>query len=601
MSSARSTRMAFSAVVGQQTAKDALILAAAQPLLAGVLLRGDKGSGKTTLARGLAALLPGHAPFVELPLGATEERVIGSLDLAELLSTGQPRFRPGLLAAAHGGVLYVDEINLLADHLIDALLDVSVSGVNRVERDGLSHSHPARFVLVGSMNPEEGELRPQLLDRFGLAVEVTAPNVVGSRAIAVRRQLDVETSEATSSGNDGTAADDFAAADDVLRSVVARARAAVVSISDEVIVVASALAVAVGAEGLRADLMLCRGAVARAAIDERTTASIEDVRTVAEMVLGHRRRRRPFDEPGISARELDQAWNEALLPLRAPGDRHESPDQIDAPAAAGNATLPIASAHGRSQRQTRPRGGGFENNAAVRGRFVRSSPFDASERNDLDAHATAIAVATRRASTRDQSVALDDLRSSEREQRRGNLVVFVVDASASMGVEHRMASTKAAIIGLLGDAYRRRGRVALITFRGDRAEVVLRPTASVEIARARLTDLATGGPTPLAAGLDAARGVLEGAAGDREMDCHVVLVTDGRATAGDGDPVTASRIAAARLSSLTARFVVIDTETGGTRLGLARELAESIEADYLHVDSLGPDGFEGAARDLTNP
>ena len=598
---ARSTRMTFSAVVGQHMAKDALILAAAQPLLAGVLLRGDKGSGKTTLARGLAALLPGHAPFVELPLGATEERVIGSLDLAELLTTGQPRFRPGLLAAAHGGVLYVDEINLLADHLIDALLDVAVSGVNRVERDGLSHTHPARFVLVGSMNPEEGELRPQLLDRFGLAVEVVAPIVVSSRTIAVRRQLDVESNDAMSSGLEDRSADDFTSADDVLRAVIARAGQAVVTISDEVILAASALAVAVGAEGLRADLMLCRGAVARAAVDGRPTASIEDVRSVAEMVLGHRRRRRPFDEPGISPRELDQAWDQALLPQSHPSERHESPDQVDRPASASSATLPLASDNGRSRRPTGAREGGFENNDAVRGRFVRSAPFDASGRTDLDAHATAIAVGVRRASGAEQSVVVDDLRSSEREQRRGNLVVFVVDASASMGVEHRMASTKAAIIGLLGDAYRRRGRVALITFRGDAAEVVLRPTASVEIARARLTDLATGGTTPLAAGLDAARGLLESAAGDRLVDCHVVLVTDGRATNGDGDPVSASRIAAARLSPLTVRFVVIDTETGGTRLGLARELAESIDADYLHVDSLGTDGFERAARNLTTP
>ena len=158
------TPLRFSAVVGQEQAKAALLMAAVNPLLGGVLLRGDKGSAKTTLARGLSALLPHGAPFVELPLGATEDRVVGSLDLAALLTDGEPRFRPGLLAAAHGGVLYVDEINLLADHLVDTLLDVSVSGVNHIERDGMSHSHPARFVLVASMNPEEGELRPQLLD-----------------------------------------------------------------------------------------------------------------------------------------------------------------------------------------------------------------------------------------------------------------------------------------------------------------------------------------------------------------------------------------------------------------------------------------------------
>src|SRR5438270_7125919 len=179
----------FTAVVGQEDAKLALLLASIDPAIGGVLLRGQKGSAKTTLARGLAALLPGDAPFVDLPLGATEDRLVGTLDLGAVL-TGEGRsFEPGLLAAAHGGVLYVDEVNLLADHLVDVLLDVAASGVNRVEREGVSHSHPARFVLIGSMNPEEGELRPQLLDRFGLCVDVGASTDPAVRARAVRRRL----------------------------------------------------------------------------------------------------------------------------------------------------------------------------------------------------------------------------------------------------------------------------------------------------------------------------------------------------------------------------------------------------------------------------
>ena len=580
-------QLAFSAVVGQETAKRALTLAAIQPRLAGVLLRGDKGSGKTTLARGLAALLPGGAPFVELPLGATEERVIGSLDLGELLTNGRPQFRPGLLAAAHGGVLYVDEINLLADHLVDALLDVAVSGINRVERDGLSHAHPARFVLVASMNPEEGELRPQLLDRFGLAVDVSAPSAVADRSLAVRRQLTAETSMA------GSFVDDDAA----LMRVIAAARAAEVAVGDDVIGVASALAVAVGAEGLRADLMLCRAAAASAALDGRTAAEIDDVRAVAEMVLAHRRRRRPLDEPGISKDELDQAWEQAQQDPR-PSAADGGDDQTDAPDV-GNRRLSFPDGSPtRSAPRTARAAGGFDHAAATRGRFVRAQPFDAVAGGDLDAHATAIAVAERRATTGSaRSVEADDLRTAQREQRRGSLVVFAVDASASMGVEHRMAATKGAIIGLLGDAYRRRGRVALVTFRGDAAEVVLRPTASVEIAKARLTDLATGGTTPLAAGLDATRELVHSVATEHARDCHVVVITDGRATAGDdADPVAASHAAAARLASAVSRVIVIDTENGHTRLGLARALAESIGAQYVHLDALGTSGLESAVR-----
>src|SRR5215469_402607 len=179
----------FSAVVGQDEAKLALILAALDRRIGGVLLRGEKGTAKSTLARGLAALLPGSAPFVELPIGATEDRVVGSIDLTAALTGGEHRFRPGLLATADGGVLYVDEINLLPDHLVDVLLDAAASGINRVEREGISHVHPSRFLLIGSMNPEEGDLRPQLLDRFGLAVSVRTSRDPMERAAAVRRRL----------------------------------------------------------------------------------------------------------------------------------------------------------------------------------------------------------------------------------------------------------------------------------------------------------------------------------------------------------------------------------------------------------------------------
>lgn len=266
--------LGFSEVVGLDVAKEALLLAAVEPRLGGVLLRGDKGSAKTTLARGLAAVLPGDAPFVELPLGAGEDRVLGALDLADLLGQGRPRLRPGLLADAHGGVLYIDEINLLADHLVDALLDVAVSGVNRVEREGLSEEHPARFVLVASMNPEEGELRPQLLDRFGLTTEVRAPSDVALRAEAVRRQLG---RESCSSGDGGPGSIPASESDAALRTRVGAARALTPVVPGDVIELACAVSLGSGAEGLRADLSLVRAAGARARLDGRCTVTATDV------------------------------------------------------------------------------------------------------------------------------------------------------------------------------------------------------------------------------------------------------------------------------------------------------------------------------------
>ena len=595
----------FSAVVGQEQAKAALMMVAVNPRLGGVLLRGDKGSAKTTLARGLAALLPHDAPFVELPLGATEDRVVGSLDVAALLTDGTPRFRPGLLAAAHGGVLYVDEINLLADHLVDTLLDVSVSGVNRVERDGVSHSHPARFVLVASMNPEEGELRPQLLDRFGLAVDVAAPTAPADRIEAVRRQLAAETTFTVS-------AEVFEQADAHLRRRLDAAQIAAVDLPAEVAALASHLALEVGAEGLRADLMLCRAARAGAALDGRDHVTPNDIRAVAELVLGHRRRRRPFDQPGLRPDELDDAWQQAVESSQTERDSADEPgggpdEQHDEHHDEATAAMPVRLPDTRRSRPTSSAPGRFGIQDGQRGRFVREVAVDASTAASarIDGRATATALVNRRAVTGEPSatVTAADLRAVQRDQRVGALVVLVVDASGSMGVDHRMAATKAAVLGLLGDAYRRRGRVALITFRGSAAEVVLRPTASVEIAKARLQSIRTGGTSPLAAGIDAAREIVGGSTGDRSLDPAVVIVTDGRATAApadvdDLDPIAAATSAIKRLAATGAHIMLVDTEAGHARLGLVAGLAESVGADYVALDAADPSALERTVRGL---
>ncbi|MDQ2826759.1 MAG: ATP-binding protein, partial [Actinomycetota bacterium] len=295
-------RFPFTAVVGQDEAKLALLLAAADPAIGGVLLRGQKGSAKTTLARGLAALLPGDAPFVELPVGTTEDRLIGSIDLAAALTGGEVRFSPGLLARAHGGVLYVDEVNLLPDHLVDVLLDVATSGINRVEREGISHVHPSRFVLIGSMNPEEGDLRPQLLDRFGLAADVTAPADPAERAEAVRRRMDFDADPSGFSSR-------WTTQEGIERDRLAGPRRAL--LTDDLLHTVSALCASVGAEGLRADLVICRAASALAGLEGRAETTVDDVRRVASLALAHRRRQHPFDDPGMGQDEIDQALQDA--------------------------------------------------------------------------------------------------------------------------------------------------------------------------------------------------------------------------------------------------------------------------------------------------
>jgi magnesium chelatase subunit I len=337
------TAFPFSAIVGQDEMKLALLIAAIDPKVGGVLAFGDRGAGKSTAVRALAALLPKMkvvagcryncdpdrpaeycddcraraakdklkttdvaVPVVDLPLGATEDRVVGALALERALARGEKAFEPGLLARAHRGFLYIDEANLLEDHLVDLLLDVAASGENVVERDGLSIRHPARFVLVGTGNPEEGELRPQLLDRFGLSVEVKTPDNLPDRIEVVRRRDEFETDSAA-----------FVAAwakeETRLRKKItaARERLPSVTVSDAALESAARLCMALGTDGLRGELTLMRAARALAALEGEKAVSDDQLRRVAPSALRHRLRRNPLDDVGSSVR-VDRAIAEIL-------------------------------------------------------------------------------------------------------------------------------------------------------------------------------------------------------------------------------------------------------------------------------------------------
>ena len=321
-------RFPFSAIVGQDEMKQALLIAAVDPAIGGGMVFGDRGTGKSTAARALATLLPPilavkdcpygcskedqarypdgcgtgplrkrAVPFVDLPLGATEDRVLGALDLERALRSGEKAFEPGLLAKAHRGFLYIDEINLLEDHLVDLLLDVAASGENVVEREGLSVRHPARFVLIGSGNPEEGELRPQLLDRFGLSVEVRTPADIDTRVEIMRR---CARQEADPDGFAGEWSDEE---DKVLRRIDrGRKRLAKVDVPDAMLTKAAELCMAVGADGLRGELTVMRAAKALAALEGAKTLAEKHLIAVAPSALRHRLRRDVLDETGSTAR-----------------------------------------------------------------------------------------------------------------------------------------------------------------------------------------------------------------------------------------------------------------------------------------------------------
>lgn len=586
----------FHGVVGHDDLKLALLLCAVDPSIGGVLLRGEKGSAKTTIARAFAPLLPGSGRFVDLPVGASPDRVVGSIDLAAILAGGANSFRPGLLHAANGGVLYIDEVNLLPDHLVDVLLDVAATGVNRVERDGVSHEHPARFVLVGSMNPEEGELRPQFLDRFGLVVDVSASRVPAERAEAVRRRLDFE--------RDPESLRAFA--DEDLSMAARLAAVAPAEIGADIMQLASMVSVEVGAEGLRADLTLSRAAAALAGLEGRMRADESDLRRVAHLVLAHRRRRSPLDPPTMRPEETSEAFDRAAE--RPPADdaslgEHPAageaepagqsrPQEPSAPTPSPVLALPTTAA-----RHPRPSSSGKSavTGTTSRGRSISDSPYTDGS-SALAVIPTVRRVAERHPTGR-AALHVDDLRAEVRESAVARLVVFVVDASGSMATRRRIDAATGAVMGLLGDAYRRRDRVALVSFAGTDAHVVLRPTASVELARARLAGIPVGGSTPLAAGLLAAHDLVSSSRTD-DLVPLVVVLTDGRATAAlhGRDPFDAALEAAARFRRDGVELLVIDVEDAPIRLQLAARLAGSVGARCVRLDDLAPRAVEDAVR-----
>ena len=626
----------FSAIVGHDQLRLALILCAIRPEIGGVLIRGEKGTAKSTAVRGLAAVLTeaGSGRLVELPIGATEDRVIGSLDLQRVLRDGEHAFTPGLLVEAHGGVLYVDEVNLLADHLVDVVLDAAAMGRVHIERDGVSYSREAKFILVGTMNPEEGELRPQLLDRFGLTVDVRASRDVDERAEVIRRRMAFE-------HNPATFARGYAEQDAELARRIASARAAVghVELPDSELLRIASLCAAFGVDGMRADLVVARAAVAHAAWRGAGNVDEQDIRAAAELALPHRRRRDPFDEPGLDQQQLDevlaQTDDDPEPEPDPPGGGASNSEEVQRNSGTPPPSSPRPSAPPAAQFRTRlltvPGVGDGAPGRRSRARNRSGAVVRAHATDGYGVHlfGTVLAAARRAAMSRlreeqttamsrlreEQTTAMSrlreeqttgppgpphvesgDLRRAIREGREANLVIFVVDASGSMAARDRMAAVSGATLSLLRDAYQRRDKVAVITFRGTGAEILLPPTSSVHIASRRLSRFATGGKTPLAQGLLAARDMV---ARERVREparrSLVVLLTDGRAT-GSPDAVGRAGAAAALLVAEGAAAVVVDCETSWVRLGLAEQLADRLGAPAIRLAHLRADGLADVVR-----
>jgi magnesium chelatase subunit D len=697
----------FTAIVGQEPMKRALVLNAIYPAIGGVLIAGEKGTAKSTAVRALATLLPEIAVvadcayscdpdrpdescvtcrerrtrgeslpvttrrvrMVELPVGATEDRMLGTIDIEAALQDGTYRFEPGLLAAAHRGILYVDEVNLLPDHLVDALLDVAASGVNVVEREGISFAHPARFILVGTMNPEEGELRPQLLDRFGITAEVLALHDPELRYEVVRRRLAFER-------DSGGFRHVWEAGEQQEAERIRRAAAGLSQVQlDEGLARSIAdICAGAGVDGLRGDLVIHKAAVALAAYAGRTQVIEDDVQEAVVLALSHRRRRRPFEAPISSLPRFPPLQAERLPPQSPRESEQQSPVQGKPPTSAPNAQdrrsppppqpTPLK---GESQGEGGPQGNGPDWHFAPRGDGAlpqialksrpglsqtgtrRAGTNEGTRGRRIGVHQAGAHIqgslaldATIRAAARFQPrrrrllchtipspfrgegqaggdmlpvsssrtwvlphtgegneahcktssrllIHRQDWRLKLRRTPTQHLYILVVDSSGSMAAYQRMAQVKGVLLGLLREVYRHRDGVAVIAFRGAQSELLLAPTRSPEAAQAFLEALPTGGRTPLAHALLRVEALLTNERRRRSSWVPIlVLVTDGRPnhSVTHADPLQESLAICRRLAKNDLHAVIVDTETGAIRLGLASQFATALSAAYVRLEQL---------------
>jgi magnesium chelatase subunit D len=638
----------FSAIVGQEQMKFALLLNAINPRIGGVLIKGEKGTAKSTAARALAHLLPnrfvvegcifGCDPadkkgmcldcqnkfpaltsvtsrmrVIELPISATEDKVVGSLDIEHALKKGEKKFEPGILAQAHRNILYVDEVNLLNDHIVDVLLDAAAMGMNFIEREGVSYVHPSSFILIGTMNPEEGELRPQLLDRFGLCVDIEGIHDADTRVEVIRRRQKYE-----------SVPDEFLhgweSDEQELRERIVKAQELLqnVTVSDDMLRIIAQICIDMAVDGHRADITMMKTAATIAAYHGRTEVTEDDVREAAVLVLSHRMRRRPFSEQPMDKQKMDESIQKSRKERSQPENKHtqqenHKPQENTLPDGSATTQFAEGSPFRVNQQQLSPphrvdslkrEGNGRRSVTESRdGKYV-SSRIPETVGPDIALDATIRAAAPHqkeRTGELAMMIERSDIREKVRERKTGNTVLFVVDASGSMGARQRMTAVKGAILSLLIDAYQKRDRVGLVVFRGKGAEVLLPPTSSVELARNYLQSLPVGGKTPLAHGLSRGFEVIK-----RELMINkhtiprMILISDGKGNVslGSGSPMDDAKEVASHIRDAGISSLVIDSEQNYISFGLAHTLSDELGAQYLKLEDLQADQIAGIVKGI---
>ena len=639
----------FAAVVGQEQAKKALLIALVNPKAGGLLIGGRKGTAKSVLARSTKELIE-PKQFIDLPLNVTEDMLFGSIDIEYAVSKGQKRFAPGILARANENVLYIDEVNLLRQELLLAVLDANAAGMNQVERDGISFTHPVQLTVLATMNPEEGVLPQHILDRFGMYVDVASEMELEQRVKIMRQAL--------AYGSDvASFREEYATVTQELRAKIARALELLpqIQLSDAMLILAAQMVSQALCAGHRAEIYLLEAAKALAALAGRAYVLPKDVEEAAQFVLPHRMRKPPEpQEPEASEQDSseqdeddsennddeaqdnteDNSRDDNNLPpppLNNDEDDGAADDEQDeneqeqkdeqepqqnndqlAPEEQiadidKSFRLPKMLLDLGKDRNIR-RGSGKRSTTRTdlkQGRYVRAE-LPKAKVEDLAFDATIRAAAPFQKMREDNGCALnikqEDLRQKVREKRIGNTFLFAVDASGSMGARERMRAVKGAIFYMLQEAYQKRDRVGMIAFRRQKAELLLPITRSVDLAQKCLAELPTGGKTPLADGLAVALQTLSMLnKHDSELEPILVLVTDGRANATEadgGDPVASALKMAERIGKAKITSVVIDTESDFIKLGLAKRVAAAMGANYYTLQRLTKDSIIRIVRNL---
>ncbi|MBV1818356.1 magnesium chelatase subunit D family protein [Clostridium cochlearium] len=638
----------FAAVIGQEKVKKALILNVINPSIGGVLISGEKGTAKSTLVRGLANLMK-NMQVIDLPLNVTEDKLLGTIDIERAIVEGERSFEPGILKKAHGNILYVDEVNLLSEHIVNCLLEVSASGVNHVEREGISFKHPSNFVLVGTMNPEEGNLRSQFLDRFGLYLDVKGSVDLSERKEIIKRRLKYEE-------NPVKYIDIWEEETEKLLNKILKAKSCLekVKVSESVMNIAAQISNEANCSGHRAELVIVETAKAISAFDNRKNITIEDVKEAAELALPHRMRENPpeMNEPqeneepnepeednedkednsqqdnnpnnGEQQQEAneendnededseedkqDNEDKEEENPENNLDDNEQEQDNEDD----DNETVDdigriftVKSLDIKPMDRKKHKGSGKRSKTKTdskQGRYIRYTlPKEKLQDVAFDATLRAAAPYQRLRDKKGLAVVIDksDFREKVREKRTGSTILFIVDASGSMGAKKRMSAVKGAVVSLLTDAYQKRDKVGMIAFRKKEAEVLLGITRSVDLAQKNLKTLPTGGKTPLAAGLSKGYELLKAAKKkDPDILPVIVLVSDGRAnqSLGGGDAFDEAIEMANKIYEEGIQSIVIDSEQDFIKLGLAKEIAQAMDAKYYKLEELEAGEIAGAVR-----